>query len=177
MKKLISTIFAFVAIALMTVLSSCGGAPSNEDAGKIINKFESGDKLSESDYGTLISYISAAVDDIAPINKEIEDVAEKMGYSKFPSEAIIERFGRINLDDIDDANNTLDSNGIDPDIKTMLGCLQKIEKVGEKYVFLKQAQQIVKYSGTYMGDSNHDKVMKLRERIEKDNIYAPFLFI
>lgn len=84
MKKLISTIFAFVAIALMTVLSSCGGAPSNEDAGKIINKFESGDKLSESDYGTLISYISAAVDDIAPINKEIQEVAEKWGTRNVP---------------------------------------------------------------------------------------------
>lgn len=177
MKKLISTIFAFVAIALMTVLSSCGGAPSNEDAGKIINKFESGDKLSESDYGTLISYISAAVDDIAPINKEIQEVAEKMGYPECPSKAIIETFGMINLDDINDANNTLDSNGIDPGIKTMLECLQKLEKVGEKYEYLKQAQQIVKYSGTYMGEPNHDKVMELRERIEKENIDAPFLFI
>ena len=177
MKKLITAVFTFVAIASMTVLSSCGGAPSNEEVGEIINKFESGDKLSEGDYGTLISYISAAVDDIASINKEIQEVAEKMGYPECPSKAIIETFGMINLDDINDANNTLDSNGIDPDIKTMLECLQKLEKVGEKYEYLKQAQQIVKYSGTYMGDSNHDKVMELCERIEKDNIYAPFLFI
>lgn len=177
MKKFITAVFTFVAIASMTVLSSCGGAPSNEEVGEIINKFESGDKLSEGDYGTLIRYISAAVDDIASINKEIQEAAEKMGYPKCSSKAIIEAFGMINLDDIDDANNTLESNGIDSDLKTMLECLQKIEKVREKYEYIKQAQQIVKYSGTYMGDSNHDKVMELRERIEKENIDAPFLFI
>lgn len=178
MKKIFATIFAFIAIASMTMLSSCGGAPSNEEVGEIIYKYESHDKLSERDYGTLIRYISAAVDDIAPINKEMLEVAKKIEFPKINIRDIW--YFSIDMSytgDLDELIYSIDPNKFAENYETLQDCTQKIEKVGEKYEYLKQAQQIVKYSGTYMGEPNHDKVMELRERIEKENIDAPFLFI
>lgn len=72
MKKLITMLFSFAIIASMTVLSSCGGAPSNEEVHKIIDKYEENKKsLTEKDYDMLVDYTVAAVSESIPIQKEV----------------------------------------------------------------------------------------------------------
>ena len=72
MKKLISTLFALAVIVSMTVLTSCGGV-DNAAVGKIVEKYDNGDDLTEAEYGTLIDYVDAAMDDALPIIKDMQD--------------------------------------------------------------------------------------------------------
>lgn len=68
MKKLFTTLFAFAIVVSMSVLASCGGAPSNERVEELMNKPE----LSEDDYGELISYVEAAADEAIPVYQKLE---------------------------------------------------------------------------------------------------------
>lgn len=61
MKKLITALFTLTLIVSMSILASCGGAPSNEQVEKIIEKYDE-EKLSPSDYQTLITYVDTAID-------------------------------------------------------------------------------------------------------------------
>lgn len=73
MKKLFSTLFALAVIVSMTMLTSCSSGPSNESVGKIIEKYNNGDKLTEADYTTLIDYADAALDEALPVAKEAKE--------------------------------------------------------------------------------------------------------
>lgn len=81
MKKLFSTLFALAVIVSMTVLSSCGGV-NNASVGKIIEKADNGEKLTEADYGTLIDYVDAAMDDMLPLYKEVQEAQESGNFDK-----------------------------------------------------------------------------------------------
>ena len=85
MKKLFSTLFALAVIVSMTVLTSCSGGPSNESVGKIIEKYNSGDQLTEADYGTIIDYVDAAMDDVLPIYQEVQKAYENQDMDKIKS--------------------------------------------------------------------------------------------
>lgn len=87
MKKLLSTLFAFAVIASMTVIASCGGssAPSNENVKAAIGKYDKGDNLTESDWSAVIGYVDAAMDDMLPIYKEINEAQSSGDYSKLES--------------------------------------------------------------------------------------------
>ena len=73
MKKLIWTLFAFAVIVSMTVLTSCGSKVDNATVGKIVEKYDNGDDLTEAEYGTLLDYVDAAMDDALPIIKDMQD--------------------------------------------------------------------------------------------------------
>ncbi|MDE6756915.1 MAG: hypothetical protein K2J66_07195 [Muribaculaceae bacterium] len=73
MKKLISTLFALAVIVSMTVLTSCGSKVDNATVGKIVEKYDNGDDLTEAEYGTLLDYVDAAMDDALPIIKDMQD--------------------------------------------------------------------------------------------------------
>lgn len=85
MKKLVSTLFALAVIVSMTVLTSCSSAPSNESVGKIIEKYNSGEQMTEADYGTVIDYVDAAMDDVIPLYKEIQEAQESNDMDKIKS--------------------------------------------------------------------------------------------
>lgn len=85
MKKLFSTLFALAVIVSMTMLTSCSGGPSNESVGKIIEKYNNGDQLTEADYGTVIDYVDAAMDDVIPLYKEVQDAQENSDMDKLKS--------------------------------------------------------------------------------------------
>lgn len=72
MKKLISSLFALAVIVSMTVLTSCGGGVDNAKVGKIVEKSNNNEQLTEADYGTLLDYIDAAMDDALPIYKDVQ---------------------------------------------------------------------------------------------------------
>lgn len=85
MKKLFSTLFALAVVVSMTMLTSCSGGPSNESVGKIIEKYQNGDKLTEADYGTVIDYVDAAMDDVIPLYKEVQEAQENSDMDKLKS--------------------------------------------------------------------------------------------
>lgn len=72
MKKLISSLFALAVIVSMTVLTSCGGGVDNAKVGKIVEKSNNNEQLTEADYGTLLDYVDAAMDDALPIFKDVQ---------------------------------------------------------------------------------------------------------
>lgn len=85
MKRFITAVFAFIAIASMTVLSSCGGSPSNEQIKEIVDRYDDGggsNELNDKDYDMLISYLEAAVNEALPLAKEIEKADENDDYDK-----------------------------------------------------------------------------------------------
>lgn len=57
----------------MTVLSSCGGTP---DVGGIIEKYNAGEELTESDYSTLLDYMDVALSEVLPLAKEAQEAEE-----------------------------------------------------------------------------------------------------
>lgn len=85
MKKLFSTLFALAVVVSMTMLTSCSSGPSNESVGKIIEKYQNGDKLTEADYGTVIDYVDAAMDDVIPLYKEVQEAQENSDMDKLKS--------------------------------------------------------------------------------------------
>lgn len=85
MKKLVSALFALAVIVSMTVLTSCSSGPSNESVGKIIEKYNSGEEMTEADYGTIIDYVDAAMDDVIPLYKEIQKAQESNDMDKLKS--------------------------------------------------------------------------------------------
>ena len=85
MKKIFATLFAFAAIASMTMLTSCGGAPSNEEIKKIVDRYDEGggsNELNDKDYDMLISYLEAAVNEALPLAKEMKKADENDDYDK-----------------------------------------------------------------------------------------------
>lgn len=82
MKKLFSTLFALAVIVSMTMLTSCSNGPSNESVGKIIEKYNNGDKLTEADYTTLLDYAEAALDEALPVAKEAQEIAKSGDMDK-----------------------------------------------------------------------------------------------
>lgn len=83
MKKIFATLFAFAAIASMTMLASCGGAPSNEEIGKIVDKYEDdAESLTESDYNKVFDYFVAASNEQLDICKDIDKAREDGDKSK-----------------------------------------------------------------------------------------------
>lgn len=82
MKKLFSTLFALAVIVSMTMLTSCSSAPSNESVGKIVEKYNNGDKLTEADYTTLLDYAEAALDEALPVAKEAQEIAKSGDMDK-----------------------------------------------------------------------------------------------
>lgn len=82
MKKLFSTLFALAVIVSMTMLTSCSSGPSNESVGKIIEKYNNGDKLTEADYTTLLDYAEAAFDEALPVAKEAQEIAKSGDMDK-----------------------------------------------------------------------------------------------
>ncbi|MDE6198673.1 MAG: hypothetical protein K2L55_09205 [Muribaculaceae bacterium] len=97
MKKLFSTLFALAVIVSMTVLTSCGSGPSNESVGKIIEKYNNGDKLAEADYSTLLDYADAAFDEVLPIVKEAQEAvnsgdSDKIKKLQEKSEKIVGKY-------------------------------------------------------------------------------------
>lgn len=85
MKKLFSTLFALAVVVSMTMLTSCSSGSSNESVGKIIEKYQNGDKLTEADYGTVIDYVDAAMDDVIPLYKEVQEAQENSDMDKLKS--------------------------------------------------------------------------------------------
>lgn len=71
MKKLLKTLFAFAIVVSMSVLASCGGAPSNEEVGKLLEKYNDEGELTQAEYGMLIDYIDAVSDDALPLAKKL----------------------------------------------------------------------------------------------------------
>lgn len=82
MKKLVSTLFALAVIVSMTVLTSCSGGPSNESVGKIVEKYNNGDQLTEADYSTLLDYADAAFDEALPVAKEAQEAVNSGDMDK-----------------------------------------------------------------------------------------------
>lgn len=82
MKKLFSTLFAFAVIVSMTMLTSCSSGPSNESVGKIVEKYQNGDQLTEADYTTLLDYAEAALDEALPVAKEAQEIAKSGDMDK-----------------------------------------------------------------------------------------------
>lgn len=82
MKKLFTAIFSFAMVMTMTVLASCGGAPSSADIEKIIDKYNDDEQLTPGDYNDLISYVDAAIDEVEPIMKKKEQARENDDYDR-----------------------------------------------------------------------------------------------
>lgn len=82
MKKLFTTMFSLALIISLSVLASCGGAPSKASVDKVIEKYDASEELTESDYSVLIDYISAAMDDALPLAKEMKKAYENDDYDK-----------------------------------------------------------------------------------------------
>lgn len=61
---------SLVLMASFSILSSCGGAPSNDEIEKILEKYDDDDELTESDYNSLIKYVDCAIDEVTPLFKE-----------------------------------------------------------------------------------------------------------
>ena len=74
--------FSLALILSLSVLASCGGAPSKESVDKVIEKYDDSEDLTEADYSVLIDYISAAMDDALPIAKEMKKAYENDDYDK-----------------------------------------------------------------------------------------------
>ena len=66
----------------MTMLTSCSSGPSNESVGKIVEKYNNGDKLTEADYTTLLDYAEAALDEALPVAKEAQEIAKSGDMDK-----------------------------------------------------------------------------------------------
>lgn len=97
MKKLFSTLFALAVIVSMTMLTSCSSGPSNESVGKIIEKYNNGDQLTEADYGTLLDYAEVAFDEVLPVAKEIQEAVksddrDKINKLQEKSEKIVSKY-------------------------------------------------------------------------------------
>lgn len=82
MKKLFTAMFTLAMIISLSVLTSCGGAPSNNDVKKIIEKYDDKGELSEKEYGVLIDYFDAAMDEALPIAKEMMKAQKNGDYDK-----------------------------------------------------------------------------------------------
>lgn len=63
MKKIFATLCSLALFLSLTVLASCGGAPSNAEVKSILDK----DELTQSDYTKLIDYMEAAYGEAMPI--------------------------------------------------------------------------------------------------------------
>lgn len=93
MKKLFTTMFSLALILSLTVLSSCSSGPSSESVKQIIDKYDNDDKLTEADYGVLIDYMSAGIDEAIPLAKDLNKAIEKGDYEK--AEKIAEKAEEI----------------------------------------------------------------------------------
>ncbi|MDE6317840.1 MAG: hypothetical protein K2L73_05530 [Muribaculaceae bacterium] len=128
MKKVFAKLFGLALIVSLSVLSSCGGAPSNEEVKAITEKHIS--TVTDSEYGKLIDYVGAAINDALPVVKKINEAKEAGDYDnleklynerkeiqeKYPymSEAMSIVNRAVNLDEISSSN------------------MKKIEKISEK---------------------------------------------
>lgn len=77
MKKLISYLFALAVIVSMTVLTSCGSKVDNESVGKVVEKYDNGDELTDADYGTLLDYLDVAMEDASSLTEEAMKLQQK----------------------------------------------------------------------------------------------------
>lgn len=75
MRKFIFALFAIAFVASMASLTSCSGAPSNEEVEKILDKSRS--ELTETDYSNLIDYYEAATNETISVLKDVRAAAEK----------------------------------------------------------------------------------------------------
>lgn len=82
MKKLFTALFSMALIVSMTVLASCGGAPSGNDVKKVVEKYQNNDELTKADYEVLLDYVEAAMDEAIPLAKEITKAYEDGDDSK-----------------------------------------------------------------------------------------------
>lgn len=111
--------FTMALVMSLTVLASCGGAPSNAEVGKIIDKYDETGELTEGEWGTLLDYIDAGLNDALPLAKEAQkaiadddyDKLEKLEAKgekleeKYPHMDKVERiFNRVDEDEIGAAN-------------------------------------------------------------------------
>lgn len=85
MKKLFTAMFSLAMIISLSVLTSCGGAPSNSDVKKVIEKYDDKGELSEKDYAVLLDYIDAGMDEAVPVAKEIKKAYEDGDDDKMES--------------------------------------------------------------------------------------------
>lgn len=76
MKKLFTAMFSLAMIISLSVLTSCGGAPSNSDVKKVIEKYDDKGEISEKDYSALLDYLDAAMDEALPLVKDMKKAQE-----------------------------------------------------------------------------------------------------
>lgn len=83
MKKLFSSLLTLAVVAVMAVLTSCGGGAP--DVTSIVDKYNNGEELTDADYSALLDYTNAALDEALPLAKEAMAAMEDGDMEKVAS--------------------------------------------------------------------------------------------